>query len=608
MHRVSKLSAAVAATLALFLAPALAAQSVPMVPAPRGLATKAASPPPLRLAEEQGVPALARLRPARTAALDQLDTVLAWNSSEHCVFKNGFPRPLPIAKTVRFSPAALDGAGLEDGGAFARTADGTVWGAQVEVAESWRLRLHLADVHLPAAARLWVYGDGESFAGPFGIELVGPEGDLWTPSVAGPTIRLEVELPDAAMASGRSYDFTLDRVVELVELDAQGAPIRRVQPKVVTSCIEDASCYDTSDWQAIDKVRHAIAQLTFIKDGSSFLCSGGLMNDTDDSSFIPYLLTSNDCFSTQEEASSLEATWDWYTSSCNGTAPSFDSRPKSFGATLLATGVSSDYTLARLNGIPGGRVFLGWNADPGAIGPDSRLHRLSYPAPDDHVMPQAYSRSTGLLSDYLKCGTDPDGRPFDDPTKFLHHDEDVGGTFPGSFGAPLILDGPKGWAVGQLWCHCGTAPHEGCDKSANDTLDGAFSNTYFHVAQYLDPEGTNPPPPYPTWLSSPDLPGFEAQVRITANQPIEGNREGDCIAETLCASGALSGRPEVFIKVIGPRPNGFLWVQLIRFTPSMVEVWLRQTSTRAVKYYRLSAVEPNAGVLSGLEDREAFNP
>lgn len=608
MHRVSSLTAAVASTLALLAVPALAAQSVSMVAAPPSLATRASSPPPLRLAEAQQVPPLARLRPARQAALDELDTILAWNSSEHCVVKDGFSRPLPLPDAVRLSSGALEGAGLLAGGAFARTADGAVWGAQVEVAEAWRLRLHLAGVHLPAGARMWVYGDGGSVAGPFGVELVGPDGDLWTPSVAGPTIRFEVELPEASLDDHRSWSFTVDRVVERVQLDASGAPTWKPRPKVVSSCIQDASCYDTSDWQAIDQVRHAVAQLSFVKDGSAFLCSGGLMNDTDPSSFIPYLLTSNDCFSTQKEASTLEATWDWFTSSCDGGAPDIDSRPKSFGATLLATGVSSDYTLARLDSIPGGRVFLGWNADPGAIGPNSKLHRLSYPAPDGHPTPQAYSRSTGLLADFKKCGTDPDGRPFDDPTKFLHHDEDIGGTFEGSFGAPLILDGPQGWAVGQLWCHCGSAPHEGCDKTANDTLDGAFSNTYLHVAQYLDPDGTNPPPPYATWLSSPDLPGFEAQVRITGSQPVEGNREANCIVETLCASGALGGRPEVFIKVIGPRPNGFLWVQLTRFTPSMVEVWLRQKSTRAVRFYRLSAVEPSSGVLSGLEDRMAFTP
>lgn len=119
-----------------------------------------------------------------------------------------------------------------------------------------------------------------------------------------------------------------------------------------------------------------------------------------------------------------------------------------------------------------------------------------------------------------------------------------------------------------------------------------------------------PPPPYDSWIGSPGLPGFEAQVRITPSgaTPIQGSEEPDCIGETLCSYGALAGRPEIFAKVIGPRPNGFLWVQLIRFTPSTVEVWLRQVATGEINYYVLDAVAPGAGVLSGLEDREAYLP
>lgn len=125
-----------------------------------------------------------------------------------------------------------------------------------------------------------------------------------------------------------------------------------------------------------------------------------------------------------------------------------------------------------------------------------------------------------------------------------------------------------------------------------------------------DCEDAAPAPPFDTWIGSAGLPGFEAQVRITpaGATPIEGAEEADCIGETICARGALPGRPEIFVKVIGPRPNGFLWVQLIRFTPSKVEVWLRQVGTGQINYYALDATTPGAGVLPGLEDRGAYLP
>lgn len=123
-------------------------------------------------------------------------------------------------------------------------------------------------------------------------------------------------------------------------------------------------------------------------------------------------------------------------------------------------------------------------------------------------------------------------------------------------------------------------------------------------------EDVAPDPPPGPWLTSAELPGFEAKVRITppGSEPIDGAAEPDCIVETLCVSGALAGRPEIFAKVIGPRPNGKLWTQIARFTPSRVEVWLRQIATQTVRYYDLARVSRTSDDVSGLQDREAFDP
>jgi hypothetical protein len=120
----------------------------------------------------------------------------------------------------------------------------------------------------------------------------------------------------------------------------------------------------------------------------------------------------------------------------------------------------------------------------------------------------------------------------------------------------------------------------------------------------------DPPPPPGAWLTSPDLPGYrvKARVRASGGAAVTAGRAEPCIAETLCLSGALAGRPEVFVKVIGPRPNGFLWVQISRFTPSEVEIWVEQVATGSVRYYRLDAVGREASDVSGLQDREAFLP
>lgn len=118
------------------------------------------------------------------------------------------------------------------------------------------------------------------------------------------------------------------------------------------------------------------------------------------------------------------------------------------------------------------------------------------------------------------------------------------------------------------------------------------------------------PPDFGPWLTNPGLPGFEAKVGILppgGGTGTLGQSEPDCIADTLCVSGALPGRPELFLKVIGPRPNGFLWVQLSRFTPSRVLIWLRQTSTGLLRLYDLDGAGPDEDP-AGLQDRQAFNP
>ncbi|HUP41668.1 MAG TPA: hypothetical protein VM599_00505, partial [Thermoanaerobaculia bacterium] len=89
---------------------------------------------------------------------------------------------------------------------------------------------------------------------------------------------------------------------------------------------------------------------------------------------------------------------------------------------------------------------------------------------------------------------------------------------------------------------------------------------------------------------------------------VPGTREPDCIQETVCVSGRLAGRSEVFVRIIGPRPNGFLWPTIVRFTPARVLVDIRQLSSGDVQSYVLDAVPPGVDDLSGLQDRTGFLP
>lgn len=121
-------------------------------------------------------------------------------------------------------------------------------------------------------------------------------------------------------------------------------------------------------------------------------------------------------------------------------------------------------------------------------------------------------------------------------------------------------------------------------------------------------ECSTPAPPAGAWLTTPEVPGFRFKVLITAQSSIAGARVADCIEDTLCVSGAVPGRAEIFLRVVGPRPNGYLWPTLVKLTTSQVEVWIEQEDGGQVRYYLLPGASPTSSELPGFFDRTGFLP
>jgi hypothetical protein len=588
-------------------AAAQGSRSAPLDPTP-ALDVKVAAQvaePPARIAAGFAVEPLADLVTAEEGAPEAVRAIAEHNRAGRNPTRTGIVRALPALRDVRFDASVTDApAGVHAGGAFAKVGAGsTVWGASVRVADAHRLRLHLERFDLPAGTRMWVYGDdGETVA--FGPELAF-EGELWTPSVGGETIRLEVELPAGAFeAAPAAVGFTVDRVAQIFKLDATGAPILEPFAKSNhTDCLIDVSCVSPATFPVADAASRAIASYEFPFGAFIGVCSGGLLNLAAGApaGLEPPFLTANHCVANAGEAAGVEAFWDFRTSTCGGAVPSLGSLPRSNGAQLLVTSAASDFTLLEMD-LPANRSLLGWNAEVAVQPANTILHRLSHPAPGIDVMPQQYTRyRVKGQNEILVCATGP-GDPLVNDLEIFHHTVFLeGGTFGGSSGAPLMLG--NGQVVGQLFGACGPNVEDGCSVD-NDELDGNFFTSFDLAAPFLG-SGVDPGD---GWLTTPEVPGFEFQVEIVpaGGQPVTGVNEPNCIVETFCASGALPGRPEVFVKLIGPRPNHFLWVQISRFTPSEVNVRVRRTSTQVVREYNLPAVGAASDDVSGLQDREAF--
>src|ERR1051326_2114184 len=138
-----------------------------------------------------------------------------------------------------------------------------------------------------------------------------------------------------------------------------------------------------------DTVSRSIGAIEYVNGNGVFACTGGLINaNVSDRLF----LTANHCISNQAEATSLELTWDFRSSSCGSTTTL--PTPKTNGGFLLVTSTTSDVTLLRLQSLPTNRYLMGWDTTRPASG--TTLYRISHPltASADATYQQLYSTTT----------------------------------------------------------------------------------------------------------------------------------------------------------------------------------------------------------------------
>ena len=124
--------------------------------------------------------------------------------------------------------------------------------------------------------------------------------------------------------------------------------------------------------------------ILFEEGGRSGACSGTLLNDRDEGSFVPYFLTAAHCVSTVAGARSVEAHWFYQRSSCvDDAVVHLDDRYEVThgGADLLAADIGDDITLLRLRRAPPGGVwYSGWSTAP--VRSSTPVYGISHPRGD----------------------------------------------------------------------------------------------------------------------------------------------------------------------------------------------------------------------------------
>ena len=356
---------------------------------------------------------------------------------------------------------------------------GMVWTGTFRSEGANAVRLRLDNVDLPVGSELYVFGEYGHVFGPYtNGDVVADTGVLWTNTVAGESISLQLHTPVSKLRGERAGFFTVGKLSHLGDRYLFGA---QAQEKAFCSwndsCIRNASCENIPN--AVQVAEDAVAYLLYSVNGGTYLCTGGLVNDTANSG-TPYLLTANHCFSSQTSASSLEAYFQWSVG-CGSSCGTQYFPPGSVsvvnGSTLLATDAGTDFTLVQLaSAAPAGTALLGWTTSPVANSSGTDLYRVSHPSGS----PQAYSEQS-VNTSAGTCRTLPRG-------DFIYSDATLGDTEGGSSGSPVVNG--SGQVVGQLYGACGASPSTTCD-SDDRTVDGAFAVTFNSVSQWLDP-GSGP--------------------------------------------------------------------------------------------------------------------
>ncbi len=450
------------------------ALAVEVFPQPQATGMPQSAQQIVQQASVQRLSALIGQRPTLSAArLELTDADRERIDADNRAARSGAPLKVGLVKALdmRIDLQPLDVDAMTDqtysflDGHVRRAEGHLTWAVRLDTVGAAGARFRFDDISLPNGASIHVYNDaGASHT------YSADRKSFWTHSVTGDQIYIQVELPDQASDNAR---FQIGAVMLLDASSEAFCPNN-------ASCVEDGSCHDASEWSEIDKARKAVARFNFIENGWSYLCSGGLLADTDDTTAIPYFLTADHCVSTREVAATVETWFDFRTASCNSECPTGPGTSSTLGATLLNNSALNDHSLLLLDEKPPADAwFLGWTDTPVARANETMLYRLSHPGGS----PQAYSTHR-IDTNAETCGSLPRG-------PFIYSRDVVGATEGGSSGSPVMQS--NGQVVGQLYGACGLDPDNVCDVVNNASVDGAFASYFQDVAKWLKPDPLNLP-------------------------------------------------------------------------------------------------------------------
>jgi lysyl endopeptidase len=334
----------------------------------------------------------------------------------------GYARPVPVADAVlRLSELPWQAA-----------ADG-MRAAQVTLtspgAAAVRIGLSLEDAPPGLVLRFQGSGGGATAFGPVAAAALAAGDVSWSPVLEGEAGTIEFALPADADPGA-----AIIRMETISHLVAAGNGLRAFESNIglAGACEMDIACLDTPLQQQLASATNAVARMVVTIAGSTYLCSGTLLNDAQ-GSFTPYFLTADHCVedtgdpvagrgTAAASAATINTYWFFQAATCGSLAvPAY--KLLAGGAKLLARSLDADWALVQLNlAPPVGTTFSAWSADaPVATG--TAADGIHHPSGDLKKF------SMGSVAGY---------QGYSDGSSFIRMLWTTGVTEPGSSGSGLF--------------------------------------------------------------------------------------------------------------------------------------------------------------------------
>jgi hypothetical protein len=275
--------------------------------------------------------------------------------------KEGMPLEIGFARNVPNARIALSKLGWE------RLADGSLatrFEVSSDTAVAMRAAFALKAIGRganPAAVTLRFGGsDGRVFE-QNGREFAGRNVG-WSPVLMGAKATVEVVLAKGQ----RPQNFSL-AMPQISHLDtspiASEADLSRLVTKIGESgsCNRDIVCR-TSPTAGFLAAEKAVARMVFTQSGSSYLCTGTLLNNNHSPKKRLFWSAAH-CISTQAVADTLQTYWFYKATTCGGTTQAAGAVTLTGGAFLRHANTTRDTLLLELKTAPpAGAVYAGWNS------------------------------------------------------------------------------------------------------------------------------------------------------------------------------------------------------------------------------------------------------